>query len=255
MRRIFVDPEFISDEQVTLEGEGLRHAVDVLRLKKGDQFQVISGQKFLLTAQLSDIQKKSATARITEKTPIPETPKPLVNLAVSLPRFATFEWIVEKSVELGVSQIQPLISEHSFVKKKTDVTESKLERWQKIIKSATEQSIRSDLLEILPLKTLSEWAQTHAAGANLKPAEPCLFGYELATEPVRKVLETAHALSPDRIWALSGSEGGFSPQEVQSLLTLNFKPATLGSQILRAETACVAMVSIIKYEFDLMRRT
>lgn len=253
MRRIFVDPEFISDDHVTLEGEGLRHAVDVLRLKKGDQFQVISGQKFLLTVELADIQKKRAMATITEKTPIPEAPKPLVNLAVSLPRFATFEWIVEKSVELGVSQIQPLLSEHSFVKKKTDITDSKLERWQKIIKSATEQSIRSDLLQILPALTLTEWS-TGGTAPNRKSAEPCLFGYELATEPVRKVLETAHALNPDKIWALSGSEGGFSSTEVQSLLKLGYQPASLGPQILRAETACVALVSIIKYEFDLMRR-
>lgn len=248
MRRIFVEPEFIFENEVRLEGEGRHHAIDVLRFKKGDQFQIISGQNFLLTVELTDVQKKSAVAKITERLSIAPPRLPRVSLAISLPRFATFEWIVEKSVELGVHQIQPLISEFSFVKKKSDVTESKIERWQKIIRAATEQTIRPDLLEVLPALTLTEWA-------NRKPAEPCLFGYEgESAVPARQALQSARALKPEKIWALAGSEGGFSQQEVQSLLALGKQPATLGPQILRAETACVALISVIKYEFDHMTR-
>jgi len=257
MRRIFVETNCINSYQVILDREAFHHAVSVLRMKDGEEFGVMCGDGYLYHCRLVKIEKKSAVAEITQKIKLPELPKPDVHLAISLPRLNTFEWIVEKSVELGVRSIQPLTSEFSFIKKPSELGDNKIERLNKIIRGATEQSQRGDLLALKPLITLSDWVKARAAAAT----EPCVFAYEAAeamvqsgqqAKTLKAALQDIKTQNPAAIWALSGSEGGFSAKEVQLLQSVNHFPVSMGHQILRAETACLALVSIIKYEFDHM---
>jgi 16S rRNA (uracil1498-N3)-methyltransferase len=261
MRRIFVEPEQIQTQQVQLTEASYHHAVSVLRMKDGEEFGVLCGDGYLYHCRLVKIEKKSATAQVTHKIKLPELPRPDVHLAISLPRLNTFEWIVEKSVELGVRSIQPLTSEFSFIKKPSELGDNKIERLNKIIRGATEQSQRGDLLELKPLITLADWVR---ARASTSAAEPCVFAYEAAealvqsgqqAKTLKAALQDIKTQNPAAIWALSGSEGGFSAKEVQLLQSVNHFPVSMGHQILRAETACLALVSVIKYEFDHMGDT
>lgn len=271
MRRIFVDPSAVQGEQVVLEDDAFHHAAQVLRLKKGEQFQILFGEPVMKTVEVESLEKKRLVGRVVSEKALPELPRPYISLAISMPRFSTLEWIVEKSVELGVHTVQPLFSEFSFIKSAKEFSPSKVERLDRIIRSATEQTVRGDLMKVSPAMDLKEWAQqlTKGAGTNRSAPIPCLFAYERAEAPldgadarqaagsddpatVRSHLQIFKRTSPLELWTLVGSEGGFSLSEVKWLSELGIPPLSLGPQILRAETACLATISILKYEFDLV---
>ena len=245
MRRIFVEPQYLSQNQVQFVDESFHHVTRVLRMQPNDELGVLCGDGFLYSCRLQDVGKKAATAVIIEKKELPKALPPSICMAVSLPRLNTFEWILEKAVELGVEAVQPLISEHSFIKKEAELTPSKLERLHKIIRSATEQTCRGDLMELKPTLTLADWLQQERPKA-------CVFAYEGEGVSLKKVLKSYRAEAFAPIWTLTGSEGGFSLKEVQLLQSFNLSAVSMGHQILRAETACLALVSVIKYEFDHM---
>ena len=114
-----------------------------------------------------------------------------------------------------------------------------------------------------PVISLDEWVKglwgAQAPNAQKVSRPPCIFAYEgsegCESIPLRRALEAQAAGGnprPSAIWALCGSEGGFSLKEVQLLQSFNHFPVSMGHQILRAETACLALVSVIKYAFDHM---
>jgi 16S rRNA (uracil1498-N3)-methyltransferase len=258
MRRYWIPKAAIDGDRVRLTGDVLHHVRDVCRMHKGSKFEVIveggagsgteRGQAHLV--EIISENKAESVAVILETRIIPALPEPHVHLALSIPRFPVFEAVIEKSVELGVKSIHPFYSEFSFIRTKSDVFEKKKSRFEKIIQSATQQSGRGELMTIEnPLSMadlLSDFNRLERAAG--------LFAYEgpgvlTAKEGVGQVA----AGSPKEVWVFVGSEGGFSEREVGIFQEQGLKPVTLGPQVLRVETACVALVSIIKYGLDLMR--
>lgn len=246
MRRFWIESEYVSEEEVSFVGDLLHHIRDVCRMRVGHRFEVIPAEKqTALLVEVIEIGKRNARAKILEERKIPEVPKPWLHLCISLPKFSTFDLIVEKSVELGIKSIRPLFSEYSFVRSAQKVTTQKQLRWQKIVKSATQQSGRGDLMSILPVDQLNEVLndfnqQSHAVG---------LFPYEgEASLSAREAMAQWKPKEFQDIWCFIGSEGGFSEQEVELFQSHGLRPVTLGDQILRVETACLAVASIIKYE-------
>jgi 16S rRNA (uracil1498-N3)-methyltransferase len=172
-------------------------------------------------------------------------------LALAVSRFPVMDAIVEKAVELGVKSIQPLFTEFSFVRTRSALSANKVERWDKIVRSATQQCGRGDLMPISPALGLDEFLSKF----NQKSSVMGLFAYEgPSTLSVKDyVTEKKKEAGPlKEIWVFVGSEGGFSYDEVEKLRNLALHPVTLGSQVLRVETACMALVSVLKYDFDLM---
>jgi 16S rRNA (uracil1498-N3)-methyltransferase len=254
MRRIFVEPDNLNGDTLTLEGDAFHHAAQVLRFKVGDEFQIISGQHWLKTVRVETLAKKLLTAKVISTQELPKLKEPKISLAYAMPRLSTFEEVVEKAVELGVHRIQPLFTEYSFIKSAKELGPSKLERLDRIIKAATEQSCRGDLMQILPALDLKGWLEKNAGWFNRPEPPPCLFFYERAEgEPtVKDHLQLLKKTSPLELWTLVGAEGGFSLSEVEFMRQKGLTALSLGSQILRAETACLATISILKYEFDLL---
>lgn len=250
MRRYWIPKDAVMDEVVRLRGDVLHHIRDVCRQHIGSRFEVIVAGGSAHLVEVVSESKHEAIARILETRRIPELPEPRIHLALSIPRFPVFEAVVEKAVELGVSAIHPFFSDFSFIRTQTDVWDKKLTRFQKIVQSATQQSGRGDLMEIRDVMEL----QGLIGVFNRTARAQGLFAYEgEAVLTAKEGLERMHAEQPREVWAFIGSEGGFSEKEVQLFQSLDLKPVTLGPQVLRVETACVATVSIIKYGFDLMR--
>src|SRR5205814_1013579 len=160
---------------------------------------------------------------------LPELKKPWVNLAFAASKWPVFEEVLEKSVELGVHTVQPLLTDFSFIRKKSEWPESRQGRLQKIIQSATEQSGRSSLLRLNAPLTLQEFTK----GLNPQTGAPCLFAYEgRSAQGLQSVLTSYKTRSLSEIWAVVGSEGGFSEAEVQFMRDAGFPPVTMGEQIL-----------------------
>jgi 16S rRNA (uracil1498-N3)-methyltransferase len=162
-------------------------------------------------------------------------------------------------VELGVHSVQPLFSDFSFIKTAKEYGDGKRERMERIVRSATEQTCRGDLMQVLSPIQLKDWI--HATFSILPPVTnqqtrpACLFAYEGGigeTRSLRGHLQALSEMSPLHVWTLVGSEGGFSDAEVKLLSEQGIPPMSLGPQILKAETACLATVSILKYELSLV---
>lgn len=246
MRRYRIENISENNQDVLIEGDSFHHIVDVCRQTVGSRFEVLTASGWALFVEIEKVSKKSAVARVLEKRQIPPLPKPWIHLAISVPKIATLENVLEKSVELGVFKIHPFFSDYSFVKSQKGILQNKLARFEKIIQSATQQTGRGDWMQVEEAQNLEDIL----ADFKKEPQALGIFAYEGAGElTIRKAL--AEAKNLENLWVFVGSEGGFSTQEVEIFKKANLFPVSLGQQVLRVETACVTLLGIIKYELDL----
>jgi 16S rRNA (uracil1498-N3)-methyltransferase len=240
----------------------LHHIRDVCRMHLGSKFEVIVDGGRALLVEITTETKHESRARIIEERKIVELPRPHLHLVMAVPRFPIFEAVVEKAVELGVVSIQPLFSDFSYIRKQENVFDKKRPRFEKIVVSATQQSGRGDLMKIEEPQGIDDFllnfnrAEGRAGlcayeGVGVLTAREAVA--QLKIQVGNQAQGASAGVSLGDVWIFVGAEGGFSEREVQLFQTVGLKPVTLGPQVLRVETACVALVSIIKYAFDLMR--
>ena len=250
MRRYWISNNQIDAESITFDGDQFHHIFIVCRQIVGHQFEALTDDGLAYLVQVTAVLKRSATTKILSHRKIPELPKPYIHLALSIPRFPVFDAICEKAVEMGVHKIVPFTSDFSFIREAKEFSESKFERLGKIVLSASQQSGRGDFMKIEPISRMDQIIGR--IGKNYFS----FFAYEGETQSTlqREInrLKTQQGQVPENIWIFVGSEGGFSTTEVKQLTDLGLHPVTLGGQILRVETACMTLVSILKYEFGLM---
>lgn len=252
MRRYWIEKKDLFGDQVNFSGEVFHHIFDVCRQEIGSKFEVLTEDSKAYFVEVTNIGKKTATARLLEERIIPALKEPHLHLALSVSRFPVMDAVMEKSVEMGVKSIQPFFSEFSFVRSGEKISSNKTERWEKIVRSATQQSGRGDLMNIRPAITFENLTKT----INPSESSTGLFAYEgpstLSIKNYISQVKSQHPQGLKDIWIIVGSEGGFSQREVEIFQGLGLHPVTLGAQVLRVETACMALVSVLKYDFDLM---
>ena len=251
MRRYWVDRENFREGDgdgetwVHLEGEVYHHIFDVCRRTAGDRFEVLASDGQSRLVEVVECSKKKALLKVLSSREIPPLPLPHIDLCVGLPRYPVMDKVVEKSVELGVFRIRPFVSDNSFIKKRENLPESKRTRWQRIIRSSTQQCGRASLMALEEIITLDQLL----VDVSQCPDSQGLFFYEgRAQKSLKEALrqnKTSNLLS---IWVFIGGEGGFSDREVEKFSRAGMESLTLDSHVLRVETACVALLSILKYE-------
>lgn len=245
LRRFYLENKNLLGDQIAIDGDLLHHIRDVCRFAVGDKFEVLPGNGEAWLVEVRDISSRVLNASILSKRTLPPLPKPYVTLCLSIPKLPKVDWIAEKCVELGVAEIRPFVSDYSFLRKESEISPNRLARWQKLVQGATQQSGRGDLMQILPAVKLSALLEEF----NRTPGVAGLFPYEGVSQlPLRQALGELKKRAPERVWVFVGSEGGFSQPEVEMFANSGLNPVTMGDQILRVETACVALVSVIKYE-------
>lgn len=250
MRRYFVEQNLQDQNELLLTGDLFHHIIDVCRQGLGSQFELLTPESVAYFGKIISLQKKQAIFEILESRHIKALPRPHIHLAVSVPKFPTYETILEKAVELGVHSVHPFFSDFSFIRTQNSWPEQKSERWKKIVIGATQQSGRGELMKMLPPQNLPNIL----ALIDQTPDSMCLFAYEgEAPISIKDYVKQKKSDKIENIWILVGSEGGFSDQEVVLLNSRGHSPVTLGEQVLRVETACLALVSALKYEFDLLK--
>lgn len=247
MRRFWfqTENEIQSGQLLEVKGDLFHHIVEVCRFEEGDQFEFLV-EGLAWRVEVETLAKKNLVCRVLDSRALPEISGPHIHVVLAMPRPAKVDWIVEKFVELGVHTLHLATSEYSFLRKVSEISANKHERWQKLILAATQQSGRGDLMTLTTPRNLDDII----ANFNPDPSRLGLMAYEAEGFPhLREVLRGAASRKYKEIWVLVGSEGGFSAAEVARAVRQGFQGLTLGEQVLRVETACVALASILKYEF------
>jgi 16S rRNA (uracil1498-N3)-methyltransferase len=237
--RFFITPEQVREPYITVAGDDLRHIRTVLRKQPGDLLTLLDGQGREYTVRITAIEKADVVTEIVDRR-VRHPSSPGVILGQGLPKSDKMDWIVQKATELGVSSIVPLVTERTIVKVRDE--EKRVTRWQKVAREAAMQSDRPDIPKVNTIRSFSEFIRTLAPG----PQTLFLFPWEEGTDPVKNVLR--RHLDAKHIVVLIGPEGGFSQAEAAAAKEKGFHLVSLGPNILRTETAAVAVLSMILYE-------
>lgn len=235
MTRIYLDQPLDSEQIVTLPESAARHLVQVLRLRVGDGFIAFNGLGGEFNAILHSADKREAQARIGAFNPVHRESPLSLTLAQCVSKGERMDYTLQKAVELGVTEIMPLLSERSVVKLDAERWGKKLEHWRGVIISACEQSGRTRIPVLHPVVPLLKWL-------------PQLPASTLKLTLAPKARQTLHGMPPGShpVLLLVGPEGGLSDAEIRHAETTGFVPLALGPRILRTETAGVAVLAAIQ---------
>ena len=239
MPRFFVAAEAISGEEIHITGEDAKHIKTVLRSKVGEELTVSDGAGWDYSCVIAAFEGKEILCKITGRAKSLSEPKTKITLFQGLPKGDKMELIIQKCVELGVSEIVPVMTKRTVVKldKKE---EKKIERWQKIAEAAAKQSGRGIIPQIGNVLSFPAAVQkASAAGHGLIP-------YELEQE--KGIRDFVGQFQGDTLSIFIGPEGGFDEDEVKMAAEAGIMPVTLGKRILRTETAGMAAAAILLYE-------
>ena len=236
-------PELISPETIqqlgviALSDDAAGHIGRVLRMKEGQEVLLFDGSGAEFPAVISEVSKKNVMVEITERVESDiESPLDL-HLGQVISRGDKMEFTIQKSVELGVNTITPLISERCGVKLDQKRFEKKLAQWQKIAISACEQCGRNVVPEIRPIMSLEEWCQEEYDGLKLNLHPRAKYSINTLPTPVEKVR------------LLIGPEGGLSSDEIDMTREYQFEETLLGPRVLRTETAALTAITALQVRF------
>lgn len=244
VHRLFVESANIADGFANIASSDVNYLKNVLRLKAGDQLIICTGESKSFVGNIYKIEPFSITARIEKELEENNEPKTRITLAQSLPKGHKFDSIIQKSVELGVFEIIPVLTERSIPK--IDQNKNfKIPRWQIIAKEAAKQCQRSFIPKIQPIVDF-------ITAVNLiKDFDYGLIFWELEREQTLKsFLSKLSRKTSNRIIILTGPEGGFSQNEVAAAKNAGFISLSLGKRILRSETAPLFVLANILYELE-----
>ena len=245
MRRFFVAPEAVQDDIVRFDAELARHMGKALRLTAGEQVTVSAGDGTAYLVELTEFQKDAVTGRILERMENLQETAIEVVLFQGMPKGDKLELIIQKCTELGVSAVVPVETSRSVVHLDSGKAAKKLERWQKIAQEASQQSKRVQVPTVGPYYNWKQFLQ-HLSEQN---GLTIVFWEDEQTQSLKALLRS-QAEKPQRINLVVGPEGGLSEEEVEQLRALGAVSASLGKRILRTETAGMAGISMVMYEFD-----
>ncbi len=244
MPRIFLNPDQILSTRVIITGDQARHLALVLKIQPGDPLTIFNGTGIKYICRILQCHKKEVTAECISKEPY-STESPLsITLAQGLPKGDKMDLIVQKSTELGVSKIIPIITERSQIRHT-----HKIERWKKIALSAAQQSGRDRIPEISePFEYydfLKRQSPSHGSESGVE-LHGIIFAEEHKERNLKEVLLRLKNIRD--ITLIVGPEGGLSKDEVSHASEHGYIQTSIGPRILRTETAPLAALSIIQYE-------
>ena len=237
MRRFFLNGTI--SETMELTGTDAHHIARVLRMTVGDNVIIADENERTAKAEITAITDEVVTLSLIEYLEDDSEPTVKVRLAQCLPKSDKMEFIVQKAVELGAVSIQPVNSENCVVKYTADKQAKRVERWQKIAHEAAKQCKRAAVPTVEPIITLKELL------SRVDDDETVLFCYE--AEDGRTLRQALNTHQAEKYTVLIGPEGGFSPEEARLCQEMGAHPVSLGSRILRTETASLAALTMVLY--------
>jgi 16S rRNA (uracil1498-N3)-methyltransferase len=247
MHRFHLPPERCRGDSLQLDGREAHHAVQVLRVQRGEEVTVLDGAGTTFLCEVESATKHSVTLVVQERKASP-APSCAITLFVAIPKGKIIEDIIEKAVELGAQRIVPLLTERVVTHLDNASAEQKREKWQQVAVEAIKQCGAAWLPKIETPVTLKKFLATE------KLPELSLVG-SLQTERRHprvwlEEFQRQHGRLPQSAGVWIGPEGDFTLAELQAIEATGAKPITLGSLTLRVETAAIYCLSFLNYELS-----
>ncbi len=236
MNRYYLPPSDWVEGVLRLSGDEAKHCAQVMREPEGGLIEVFDGLGTSARCEIITSSRSEVCLKILEKH---QTPRPTrqVVLLQSVPKGKNMDWIVQKAVELGVSRIIPVLAQHCVFKVSNAVdAQKKREKWQRVALEACKQCGQNWLVDV----ELPQRLETILADETLKGFVGSL---EEAARPLKEMIPELPTAG--EVAVAVGPEGDFSPQEYQQLYSAGFSPVSLGSLILRVETATFLLLSAL----------
>ena len=234
MPRFYVDFALSPDSVVKLPDDVVRH-LNVLRVKNTEEIVLFNGNGKVYPALPEVLEKRHASVRILREEATDNESPLNITLVQAVSAAERMDFTLQKSVELGVAEIRPVISERCVVRLSGERAEKRVARWQEIVVSACEQSGRNIVPKVLPLTTYAQALQ------------------QLSQETTKLLmsLNRAQKLSDVRpqsgkVVFMVGPEGGWTEKEEQQAFDAGFQSVTLGKRVLRTETASLAAIAAMQ---------
>jgi len=236
MHRFFVSPENLSKELIPLNGETHHHLRSVLRLRPQSEILILDGRGQICRCRLERVEAKSSLARVLVRWWERETALPM-KLLQGIPKGDKMTQILQKGTELGITEFQPVLTEHGIARVPAERRTHIQRRWETIVREAARQCCRPLLPVLHPPLDLGQ----ALAGCR---EELRLLLWEKASSPLAAALPEK---APDGVALLVGPEGGISDQEAALAERHRFLPVRLGPRILRTETAGWTIAAILQH--------
>jgi 16S rRNA (uracil1498-N3)-methyltransferase len=225
--RFFSTEDLVIGAAVKLSENAAIHATRALRLNVGDEIHLFNGDGFDYACELIAVKKSEVIAKVNARQ-ARDTESPLnITLLQGISSGDRMDYSIQKAVELGVKQIQPIATERSVVKLSAERAQKRLEHWQNIVISACEQCGRATIPQVLTPTTLANWLSTNSASTATR----------ILLNPIGAKRLAALEKPSGEIQLLIGAEGGLTQAEINLAISQGFQSVILGPRILRTETA------------------
>jgi 16S rRNA (uracil1498-N3)-methyltransferase len=221
--------------EVALDERAAGHAVRVLRLRVGDSVVLFNGDGYDYAAELIEVRKERALCRVLVARERPTESPLVIELAQGIARGERMDYTIQKAVELGVRRIVPLDTERSQVKLSGEREEKRLQHWNGIVLHACEQSGRSRIPDLRPVRRLEQWLSA--------PSDTRL---KLFLDPEGDLCVADLSVPVSSVSLLVGPEGGLSLAERELAVARGFLRLRLGPRILRTETAALTALAALQ---------
>ncbi len=242
MPRFFVSPEQVKSGRITIAGSDVRHISKVLRMDAGDIITVLDGNGKAYEARIEKVTKEKVRCEVLEQGQAGGEPPIRVTLVQGISKGEKMDLVVQKGTEIGATAIIPVMCRRSVVKLSSKKAAERRDRWQRIAVEAAKQCRRS----VVPrVATPTTWRE---ALDDIPEGAVSLMPYEGETE--RKMRDVLHLMNPpSETIIFIGPEGGIHPEEFEQAQRRGVIPVTLGPRILRTETAGLAALTLVLYQW------
>lgn len=241
MPRFYCPAILATGQSLELPAGAARH-VQVLRLQPGARITLFNGAGGEFEAVVEHMGRSDVRVQIAQHLALEREARREVHLAVGMPANERMDWLVEKATELGAASFQPLVAERSVLKLKGERAGKKQAHWQGIAVAACEQCGRNRVPTVHEVRDFGDWILGTAAEPEPGRARAVRLLLSLASDAQPLPL-AASGSGP--VILLSGPEGGFGPAEEAAAVAAGFSRVTLGPRVLRAETAPLAVLSVL----------